>query len=152
MGAYLDGSLNGLDTEEGSDEIAENGEYAVATSYVDMMTDENDTIRNMVIGYVMKDFYVGTIYTNETLTYEYTIYTFRQLVIMEMYSWANYTLGADIELPYSYGNAVTAGEFAYATAADVSSGEFDAPTIDPNGNTIYSSASGTFVGVEEVVR
>ena len=129
-GAYLEGSLGGADgTVAGG----------TATAYAEYLP-ANATIRNMVIGYVMKNFYVGTIYAEETLTYTYEIKNYRQLVIMEMYSWATYNLGANIELPYSYGNSVHAGEFAYGSG------------INENGKKIYSSAAGTFMGVEEVVR
>ena len=130
-GDYLAGSLLGVDA---------NAEGGVA--YATYMA-ENETIRSMVIGYVMKSYYVGEIDTTEEGFEEYTIYSYRQLAIMEMYSWATYTLGADIYLPYSYGNAVHAGEFAYGTIGGVT-GE--------NAKKIYSSAAGTFMGVVEEVR
>ena len=99
----------------------------------------NATIRNMVIGYVMKDYHVGEIDVTEADFEKYAINNYRQLAIAEMYSWATYTLGADIVLPYSYGNNVHAGEFAYTA-------------ITENGKKIYSSAAGTFMGVTEEVR
>jgi hypothetical protein len=60
-----------------------------------------------------------------------------------MYGWATYTLGADIELPFSYGNGIHAGESVYGTIQGVTG---------DNGKKIYSSAAGTYMGVTEEVR
>ena len=120
---YLTGSLGAANA------TSSNG--GTATSYADMV--QVQAIHDMLDGFVVKDFYVAT------MAGAYTIYNYRQLAIMEMYSWASYTFGADVELPYSYGNGVHAGEYAYSA---VTSGAYH----------IYSSASGTFMGIEEVVR
>ena len=120
---YLTGSLGAANA------TSSNG--GSATAYADMV--QIQTIHDMIDGFVVKDFYVAT------MAGAYTIYNYRQLAIMEMYSWATYTLGADIELPYSYGNGVHAGEYVYSA-------------VTTGGYHIYSSASGTFMGIEEVVR
>lgn len=128
--SYLAGSLSDANTV-----IANTG--ATELSYASILTSEDADIAalrdGILTGFVMKRYYV------DQLRAAYTISNYRQLAIMEMYSWATYTLGADIELPYSYGSAVHAGEFAYAA-------------IDENGKKIYSSAAGTFMGVVEEVR
>ena len=104
----------------------------------------NATIRNMVIGYVMKDYYVGAIDVTNANFDRYTINNHRQLAIAEMYSWATYTLGRDIVIPYTYGSGAHAGEFAYSNA----------PIGDNNGaRKIYSFVQdGYFMGIEEVVK
>ena len=107
------------------------------TAYADILAAASgalETLRDDILtGYVMKDFYVGSVQA------AYTINNYRQLAIIEMYGWATYTLGADIELPFSYGNGVHAGESVYTA-------------IDENGKKIYSSAAGTYMGVTEEVR
>ena len=123
--------------------VAETNENTVVTTtgtttaYADILTAESgalETLRDDILtGYVMKDFYVGSVQDS------YTIYNYRQLAIVEMYGWATYTLGADIELPFSYGNGVHAGESVYTA-------------IDENGKKIYSSAAGRYMGVIEEVR
>ena len=120
---YLAGSLGAANATSNNGGEAENYATMVAIQ----------TIHDMLEHYVVKDFYVAT------MTSAYTIYNYRQLAIAEMYSWATFTLGADIELPYSYGNNVHAGEYAYA---NITTGAYH----------IYASASGTFMGIEEVVR
>ncbi|MBR5987670.1 MAG: hypothetical protein IK037_03790, partial [Clostridia bacterium] len=120
---YLAGSLGAANATSNNGGEAENYATMVAIQ----------AIHDMLEHYVVKDFYVAT------MTSAYTIYNYRQLAIAEMYSWATFTLGADIELPYSYGNNVHAGEYAYA---NITTGAYH----------IYASASGTFMGIEEVVR
>ena len=94
---------------------------------------------DILVGYVMKDFYVGAV-----LQSAYTINNYRQLAIAEMYSWASYSLGADVYLPHSYGECDShAGEYAYSQI-NVGSGN--------NQKKIYSSAGGLFMGVSEEVK
>ena len=132
-GSFLAGSLSGASSTVATGTSSEYAAYMTA----------NATIRSIVVGYVMKNYYVGDIDTTAQNFEKYTIYNYRQLSIVEMYSWATYTLGADIYLPYSYGNGVHAGEYAYGTIVG-STGE--------NAKKIYSSAAGTFMGVTEEVR
>ena len=140
-GTYLEGSFGGLDLE-GSDEVISDGTLAI--SYADILAETEDeaiiALRDeLVSGYVMKGFYVGAVQAS------YTIKNYRQLAIMEMYSWADFTLGADICLPRSYGNGVHAGEFTYQA-------------INENGKKIYIWSSSddpdddTFMGISEEVR
>ena len=93
-----------------------------------------EAIGDMLEHYVAKDYYVGT------MAGAYTIYNYRQLAIAEMYSWATYTLGADIYLPYSYGEGDHDGEYFYSA-------------VVAGGHSIYSSVeNGSFMGLEEVLR
>ena len=132
-GAYLAGSLGGVNT------TVANG---TAKTYAEILAEtENEGIiylrDDILAAYVMRGYYVGTMQGS------YTISNYRQLAIAEMFSWATYTIGADIYLPFSYGNGVHAGEFTYGAIQGVT-GE--------NAKKIYSSVSGTFMGVTEEVR
>ena len=109
--------------------------YAGENSFLTSEIASIVTAKTILTNYVMKAYYVGSVTGN------YTIKNYRQLKIVEMYSWASYRLGANIYLPYSYGGMEEgAGEYAYSP-------------IDENGKKIISSWAGTYMGVvEEVVE